>query len=532
MELMGLAMQVARGLTSAHAAGIIHRDLKPENLLIERDTNIVRIADFGLAKRDSSSLLTHPDVVAGTPAYMSPEQTLGQALDVGSDLFSLGSVLRFAATGAPPFGAEDTDVVLHRIRTQPLEPLHRLRPDLPKFMCEAFDRLLTKNSKQRTASAADFLKQLANSTESKRVWSLAEILATSIGVLILLTVAGLWMNAYYADGSKDRFENQRITASDGEKPTNQELQELPFGILGGDRFRTLAEAIRSAKDGQSIIVEGNGPYESPRIDISHKRLSIVAGENASPLFVPKKGPISSNQQFLISDRELLIKGLRIDWPIEIELTDFQKLYEMPAVFCNGDLLTLEGCDIRRGATGLSAYGARSILIKDCKLSGGSHCIGWTDFGDKVTVNDTTLDSKGGLLLFYAPANIAPNRAGEIHLTNSSFAGESSVEIMFSRIQSKPFHVHAENCKFSSRALVSLISTPVTSNQATNPRSMITLMQGGMTWQETNCSHLAGQSYLSSRILKRPERRYPSEIDSLEAWQKLWNTEFAGSYESR
>ena len=98
-HLIELAMQIASGLAAAHAARIVHRDLKPENLLIERSTNVVRIADFGLAKRDSSSVLTQPNVVAGTPAYMSPEQTLGQALDPRSDLFSFGAVLRFAATG-------------------------------------------------------------------------------------------------------------------------------------------------------------------------------------------------------------------------------------------------------------------------------------------------------------------------------------------------------------------------------------------------------------------------------------------------
>jgi serine/threonine-protein kinase len=115
-ECADVAKQIALGLGAAHAAGIIHRDLKPDNILIEDKTNIVRIADFGIALHSRSSGLTGNDHVAGTPAYMSPEQTGGEALDARSDLFSLGSVLVAAATGQPPFGLDDPFVVMDRIR--------------------------------------------------------------------------------------------------------------------------------------------------------------------------------------------------------------------------------------------------------------------------------------------------------------------------------------------------------------------------------------------------------------------------------
>jgi len=72
-------------------------------MLIETSTNVVRIADFGIAKQGTSAGLTADGKIAGTPAYMSPEQTAGETLDSRSDLFSLGSVLFASVTGTPPF---------------------------------------------------------------------------------------------------------------------------------------------------------------------------------------------------------------------------------------------------------------------------------------------------------------------------------------------------------------------------------------------------------------------------------------------
>jgi eukaryotic-like serine/threonine-protein kinase len=92
-----LAVQIAAGLAAAHALGIVHRDLKPENIMITRD-RCVRILDFGLARHtrvaaaagETVTAVTSPGMVAGTPAYMSPEQIEGKDVNTGSDIFSFG----------------------------------------------------------------------------------------------------------------------------------------------------------------------------------------------------------------------------------------------------------------------------------------------------------------------------------------------------------------------------------------------------------------------------------------------------------
>ena len=97
-EAAQLGRTIAVAIDYAHVRGIVHRDLKPGNILITT-AGTPRITDFGLAKMGVDDSLTQSGVLAGTPEYMSPEQTLTEPLDARTDLFSLGAVLYTACTG-------------------------------------------------------------------------------------------------------------------------------------------------------------------------------------------------------------------------------------------------------------------------------------------------------------------------------------------------------------------------------------------------------------------------------------------------
>lgn len=162
IEVVRIAVQVARGLTAAHEQGLVHRDIKPANVLLENGVERVRITDFGLARAVDDASMTRSGVIAGTPQYMSPEQAHGDAIDHRSDLFSLGSLIYFMCSGRSPFRAETTVGVLNRIASDDPKPLRSVNADVPEWLEQIDLRLLAKDAGKRFQSAtevADYLEQ-------------------------------------------------------------------------------------------------------------------------------------------------------------------------------------------------------------------------------------------------------------------------------------------------------------------------------------------------------------------------------------
>jgi serine/threonine protein kinase len=154
-EILRLAMQIADGLAAAHRQGLIHRDVKPANILLENGIERVKITDFGLARAVDDATLTQSGYIAGTPAYMSPEQANGERVDFRSDLFSLGSVLYTLCAGHPPFRAETTLAVLKRVCEDTPRSLRDVNPDIPEWLQALIAKLQAKKPADRFASAAE-----------------------------------------------------------------------------------------------------------------------------------------------------------------------------------------------------------------------------------------------------------------------------------------------------------------------------------------------------------------------------------------
>ncbi len=147
-----IAMQVARALDYIHYRGIVHRDIKPANIMIAR-TGGVKVMDFGIARDTSFGDLTEQGTGIGTPAYMSPEQVLGDKLDARSDIFSLGVVLFQMVTGSKPFVEDEKKSAMHKIRLEKHESVRSLNAEIPRELSNIIDKCLEKQPRDRWRSA-------------------------------------------------------------------------------------------------------------------------------------------------------------------------------------------------------------------------------------------------------------------------------------------------------------------------------------------------------------------------------------------
>jgi formylglycine-generating enzyme required for sulfatase activity/tRNA A-37 threonylcarbamoyl transferase component Bud32 len=152
-EVLRLGAEMAEGLAAAHARGLIHRDVKPANVWLETPGGRVKLLDFGLARLGTAvDRLTRTGGVLGTPMYMAPEQTSGQA-EPGSDVFGLGVVLYELLAGQRPFDGPDLIAILGRILSSEPAPLRQLRPEVPPELAALVRRMLARTPRQRPTMA-------------------------------------------------------------------------------------------------------------------------------------------------------------------------------------------------------------------------------------------------------------------------------------------------------------------------------------------------------------------------------------------
>jgi hypothetical protein len=158
-QIGGVLEGILAGLTNAEQNGIVHRDLKPENLMVTADGR-VKIADFGIAKAttkmQTGAFLTATGTTVGTPTYMAPEQAMAQDIGPWTDLYSVGCMAFELFTGKVPFHDSDAPMaILLRHVNEPIAPVKTIDPQIDEGISDWIERLLVKDPKQRTQSAAD-----------------------------------------------------------------------------------------------------------------------------------------------------------------------------------------------------------------------------------------------------------------------------------------------------------------------------------------------------------------------------------------
>jgi serine/threonine-protein kinase len=158
-EAVRIVVDVAKALEYAHQRGMVHRDVKPANIMFTQDGSVI-LSDFGIARMVSTATLTASGGMVGTPAYMAPEQGLGQTGDERADIYSLGVVLYQLITGTLPFDADTPlGIVLQHINT-PLKPPTALNTLLPAGVEAVVVKALAKDPDNRYQTASEFIDEL------------------------------------------------------------------------------------------------------------------------------------------------------------------------------------------------------------------------------------------------------------------------------------------------------------------------------------------------------------------------------------
>jgi eukaryotic-like serine/threonine-protein kinase len=215
-DLLLYAIPIADALAAAHARGIIHRDLKPANIMLS-DEGSVKVLDFGIAKlmgedeapategatHRRTATATAAGRIAGTPAYMAPEQ-LGGHVDARTDIFSFGAVLYEMATGQCAFGRDSHDATLAAVLEAQPRPPSRIVRGMPRELERLILRCLRKDAARRYQTMLDVRNELLELTEASRSASALPkrwqrqrpLIAAAAIALIVLVVASLswWRN--------------------------------------------------------------------------------------------------------------------------------------------------------------------------------------------------------------------------------------------------------------------------------------------------------------------------------------------------
>jgi serine/threonine-protein kinase len=243
-EAVDVASQIARGLGAAHAHGIVHRDVKPANIMLTPD-GTVKLLDFGLAKAANVSV-TRPGMTPGTVAYMSPEQTRGDAVGPESDLWSLGVVVYEMLTAVRPFRGGTDQAVIHAILNAAPEAVRKQGHDIPRSLERIVDRLLEKHPDCRYGNVDELLADLELSVPTSAGVLQAShppyrrrgaIIAIAGSLFVALGSAALWWHEPSASsGLADVQATEPIALTSGDTPFDpaKTIAVLPFTNLSRD----------------------------------------------------------------------------------------------------------------------------------------------------------------------------------------------------------------------------------------------------------------------------------------------------------
>jgi len=267
-DAVRVAQEVAGALDYAHRHDVMHRDIKPENIMLQDGHALV--ADFGIGKALSDvvgNTLTQVGVSVGTPAYMSPEQAVGEAMDGRSDIYSLGCVLYEMLVGEPPFTGPNVQAVIAKRFVQTPTDVTALREGVSRSVARAVQKALARTPIDRFETAAQLVAALTETDRGTMGRAVAP--AHSIAVLPFENMSTDPESEFFGDGIAEDIINA-LTRIDGLQVA---ARTSAFSFKGSrDDFRAIGEKLSVA-----TVLEGSVRKAGKRLRITAQLISVADG---------------------------------------------------------------------------------------------------------------------------------------------------------------------------------------------------------------------------------------------------------------
>jgi serine/threonine protein kinase len=388
-EILRIGTQVAAGLAAAHAQGLIHRDIKPANILLENGVERVRITDFGLARTADEISSAEHGWLAGTPEFMAPEQARGEPVDHRADLFSLGCVLYFMATGEPPFVGSTLLSVIRKLSEEEPRPLPELNPALPKWLGAIVTLLLAKDPAQRPPSAQAVaemlqnhlaaLQQAGSRSASERHGDLA---VADHGLGHRRHSRSLWLAASLVGAALVLLALHLVRLAT--RPREAATTAPVFHLLAANgtaapALSNLAQAVEAARAGDTIEVRVNGKIDTQPVALGQKALTIRAAAGFRPVLVSRSG----TKPLVTTEALLVLEGLEFhmkDWSASPAARPELERRWRGVVHSRGAPLFLANCrfdvslrDPSRLACGVFAVNSPHAELRNCEFYAQGGC---------------------------------------------------------------------------------------------------------------------------------------------------------------